>query len=192
MGLGGGGLGRGRAFSGQLAGTTGGAAPSSAALLAQLRQRQASIAAAEAGVPGPRRFGGPGSGSGSPGVGVSPQASPPAAAAAGLGAAAPVGATRQLQGRGYSEGDEQTPEPLASAAAAAAGGGGLAGQIAGFIQAAGGSATSDALVSHFGGVLEPEEMPLFKQVLRQVAKLQAAGSGQGKVWVLKQGGSTGQ
>jgi hypothetical protein len=51
---------------------------------------------------------------------------------------------------------------------------------------------SDALVSHFGGVLGPEEMPLFKQVLRQVAKLQAAGQGQGKVWVLKQSSSTAQ
>jgi DNA excision repair protein ERCC-6 len=65
----------------------------------------------------------------------------------------------------------------------------LAGRIVGFIQAAGGASSSDALVSHFGGVLQGSEMPLFKQLLRQVAKLQQGGPGQGKVWVLKPNGS---
>jgi DNA excision repair protein ERCC-6 len=75
----------------------------------------------------------------------------------------------------------------------------LASRIVEFIQAAGGAAGSDDLVSHFGRVLQPSEMPLFKQLLRQVAQLQAAPGGGAaaggggrrgtvggaKVWVLK-------
>jgi hypothetical protein len=74
----------------------------------------------------------------------------------------------------------------------------LASRIVGFIQASGGAAGSQALVAHFGEVLQPSQMPLFKQLLRQVAQLQApSGSGRGgrsssdsrggdKVWVLKE------
>lgn len=60
----------------------------------------------------------------------------------------------------------------------------LGAQIVEFIQAAGGASTSDSLVTYFGRALQPSQMPLFKQLLRQVAKLQPAATGSGKVWVL--------
>jgi hypothetical protein len=73
-------------------------------------------------------------------------------------------------------------------------------QIVQFIQAAGGCANSDLLLSHFRDVLRESDMPLFKQQLRQVARLApaAAGAGRGarqgaaaassKVWVLRDDG----
>jgi hypothetical protein len=72
-------------------------------------------------------------------------------------------------------------------------------QIVQFIQAAGGCANSDLLLSHFRDVLRESDMPLFKQQLRQVARLapapaatgagrgarQGAAAGASKVWVLQ-------
>lgn len=169
-----GGLEAGRAFSGQLVGATGGAAPSSAALLAQLRQRQANIAAAaaDAGRPAPRRFGRGGGGA----VAADDTLSLPAAAATAVGSAAASGS--KVEGAaGSAAGSRREDEDPAAAA--------LASEVAVFIETAGGSSSSDALLSHFGGKLLPSEMPLFKQVLRQVAKLQPGAPGQSKVWVLK-------
>jgi hypothetical protein len=74
-------------------------------------------------------------------------------------------------------------------------------QIVQFIRDAGGCANSDLLLSHFRDVLREADMPLFKQQLRQVAKLApapgaAAAAGRGarnaaggssKVWVLRDG-----
>ncbi|KAF6256644.1 P-loop containing nucleoside triphosphate hydrolase protein [Scenedesmus sp. NREL 46B-D3] len=82
----------------------------------------------------------------------------------------------------------------------------MAGQVVQFIQAAGGCAHSDLLLSHFREVLREADMPLFKQQLRQVARLapapaaaaagggggrgarQGTAAGAGKVWVLREGG----
>eukprot|EP00878_Enallax_costatus_P006983 GHUV01007317.1.p1 GENE.GHUV01007317.1~~GHUV01007317.1.p1 ORF type:complete len:897 (+),score=297.88 GHUV01007317.1:405-2693(+) len=67
----------------------------------------------------------------------------------------------------------------------------LAGQIVSFIQGAGGAADSELLLAHFREVLRDADMPLFKQLLRQVAKLQPVANGGSekgggyKVWVLK-------
>jgi len=161
-----------RAFSGQLAGTTGGAAPSSAALLAQLRQRQASIATADAGLAVPRQFGR----ANTPGQ-TSPSPEPPASSSAAAGATAAGDGDHRGSGAQYSSRDGSASEETAAVA--------LAEQISDFIQAAGGSAKSEALVAHFGSMLQASEMPLFKQLLRRVAKLQPGAQGQGKVWVLQ-------
>ena len=63
----------------------------------------------------------------------------------------------------------------------------LAAQIASFIEARGGAAASDDLVGHFQASVGAGQLPVFRGVLKQVARLQRrlGGGGGGKVWVLK-------
>jgi DNA excision repair protein ERCC-6 len=173
------------AFAGRQAGTTGGAAPSSAALLSQIRQRRAAEAAA---------------------------------AAAGDRGVLPVGPqTSRQQQRGLSfhlgrqprhqHEQQQTVQHVrkvrqrtiaADGGISAAGvSSSLSSQIVDFIEAAGGCANSELLISHFQEVLTAADMPRFKQVLRQVAILQPCPAASrstagrqnsgGKVWVLRAG-----
>jgi DNA excision repair protein ERCC-6 len=60
----------------------------------------------------------------------------------------------------------------------------LAAQIVSFLNSVGGSAASDLLVAHFRALVSEREMPLFKQLLRQVATLQRQRSGV-RVWMVK-------
>ncbi|KIZ00372.1 hypothetical protein MNEG_7591, partial [Monoraphidium neglectum] len=51
----------------------------------------------------------------------------------------------------------------------------------------GNAATSEVLVSHFRGSVAEARMPLFRELLKRVARLErrAAGDRGGKEWVLK-------
>jgi hypothetical protein len=63
----------------------------------------------------------------------------------------------------------------------------LAARISSFLQARGGAAASDELVSHFQASVGAAQMPLFRGVLKQVAALQrrTPAEGGGKEWVLR-------
>uniref|UniRef100_A0A383WQ39 Uncharacterized protein n=1 Tax=Tetradesmus obliquus TaxID=3088 RepID=A0A383WQ39_TETOB len=182
-----------RPFAGVQAGAAGaGAAPSSSALLARMRERQAAAAAAA-------------------GRGQLGAALPLQQQGLGTAAAAEDVAVPSPGGSGRSSADVSPSRPPHRAAGNAARGSKsssdpaarMAEQIVQFIQAAGGCANSDLLLSHFRDVLRESDMPLFKQQLRQVAQLtaapaaaagagrgamQGAGTGGSKVWVLRSGG----
>jgi hypothetical protein len=53
-----------------------------------------------------------------------------------------------------------------------------------FIEAHGGAATSELLVSHFSGTVPEARMPLFRELLKRVAALTRVAGG-GKAWVLR-------
>jgi DNA excision repair protein ERCC-6 len=61
----------------------------------------------------------------------------------------------------------------------------LLAQLVSFLSAQGGTAPSAVLVDHFQPLVGAGQMPLFKQLLRQVAALQRGRQG-AKQWVLKE------
>jgi hypothetical protein len=66
-----------------------------------------------------------------------------------------------------------------------------------FLEARGGGATSEALIEHFEPLLPARQMPLFRQLLKQVARLQkqpgggGGSSGSSSSWVLRRGFGSG-
>lgn len=60
----------------------------------------------------------------------------------------------------------------------------LSKRIVAFLASKGGSAPSAEVVSSFQEVVPQAELPLFRHVLQQVARLQRSATGGGKQWVL--------
>jgi hypothetical protein len=170
--------------------------PSSAALLARMRDRQralvaediaplapaaAAAAAAACGRGGGARARGGGRGGGgvnSAAAGaLRPLSSSPFASADGDGGGGGSGTASDGGGGGHGGAapfDDQDGDLLAA-------------QIVSFIEAQGGGATSERLVSHFRGAVPEGRMPLFKELLKRVAVLRrrGGGGGGGAVWELK-------
>ncbi|EFJ53228.1 hypothetical protein VOLCADRAFT_120230 [Volvox carteri f. nagariensis] len=98
-----------------------------------------------------------------------------AAAAASRGADATAGASTSTSGRSHGGGDCSSAGGTAAER--------LAGELVSFLEEHGGLVGSEELVEAFRSRVVSEQMPLFKQVLRQVAGLRRrAGGGE---WVLK-------
>ena len=145
-------------------------------LAAAAAQQEQAAAAAVAGMAGggARRFGGAAPG-------------PSGAGVAGGGGAAPRSAEILARLR-----ERQAAAAQAASAAAAAAAADpaveqaqlLAAQVASFLESRGGSAPSDELVAHFQASVGAAQLPVFRGVLKQVARLQRQPGG-GKAWVLK-------
>lgn len=177
------------AFSGRVAGVVGRVAPSSGALLAQIRARQQATTPGAAAAAMAHPF-------------AAPSRTTTAAAAAGLsvasGAGVIAGGTSSLVPGGSTSAGGAGVGASASASVAGTQSAAqlerasfLAASIVSFLESVGGEAPSEEVVGHFSNSVTPREMPLFKQVLKQVAVLQRPRRGSrssgnsDRVWVVR-------
>ena len=130
-------------------------------------------------------------GAGGGGGGVRGAGQPPRARAQALRPSdAPGSETTDADDAPDPETDAQAPGPPPPADDASE----LLALLVSFLESQGGSAPSSLLVAHFRDRVPPAGMPLFRQLLNQVARLQrsraaggqGAGGGGGGVWLLRQ------